>query len=518
MSWKYSTELLESSLSSREPEAESSPPNSSSTGEPSARSNTKASGPTGSSSAKKKVTSDSSPLGMTLPHSTGDRGVDEWILSLGDFPVRTSVLPAPEKDSKESDPGSGPTWVGLSMRFDPDACGLRTAHSLFDEDLDEFSVILPPWGMMRHGELFQGPTPEPHTLGNELGSLRGKWATPSSRDWKDTAGMSTEGQNPDGTTRQRNDQLARQVYQGEPWPTPTKAEGDKIPNRPNFGKVALSNNPRIVGTPDRPKGEKGQSLESIQENIPTPTKGDAKSSGSRNTADSKANPGVSLTDYVRGDGGTGRKDIHQAEYVGELFPTPVGRGFHDDGAMAQLAKNIDDESEFRGMTNRAGKAKQDRHLPTPTAACAKGGQVSRGGERSDELLLGGVAQELDAQQWPTPTKDAANERNEPYDQGGTSLSTAVKDAVKPGQLNPDWVEWLMGWPAGWTSRQPLADMTPLPWGTDPGATGEVPRTARNIEDRVKRIEAIGDGQVPASVALAVRVLAKAKQSVQRIQI
>jgi len=39
--------------------------------------------------------------------------------------------------------------------------------------------------------------------------------------------------------------------------------------------------------------------------IPTPTAGDAKASGSRN-AGSKANPGISLTDWVRGDGGTGR--------------------------------------------------------------------------------------------------------------------------------------------------------------------------------------------------------------------
>jgi hypothetical protein len=25
-----------------------------------------------------------------------------------------------------------------------------------------------------------------------------------------------------------------------------------------------------------------------------------------------------------------------------------------------------------------------------------------------------------------------------------------------GPLNPDWVEWLMGWPIGWTALQPLA--------------------------------------------------------------
>lgn len=38
------------------------------------------------------------------------------------------------------------------------------------------------------------------------------WVSPSSRDWKDTPGMSDTGVNPDGTLRNRTDQLPRQVY------------------------------------------------------------------------------------------------------------------------------------------------------------------------------------------------------------------------------------------------------------------------------------------------------------------
>ena len=37
------------------------------------------------------------------------------------------------------------------------------------------------------------------------------WATPSSRDWKDSPGMSEKGTNPDGSERTRLDQLARQA-------------------------------------------------------------------------------------------------------------------------------------------------------------------------------------------------------------------------------------------------------------------------------------------------------------------
>lgn len=41
-------------------------------------------------------------------------------------------------------------------------------------------------------------------------TVRG-WATPASRDWKDTAGMATAATNPDGSHRHRVDQLPRQA-------------------------------------------------------------------------------------------------------------------------------------------------------------------------------------------------------------------------------------------------------------------------------------------------------------------
>ena len=88
--------------------------------------------------------------------------------------------------------------------------------------------------------------------------------------------------------------------------------------------------------------------------------------------------------------------------------------------------------------------------------------------------------------WPTPTQDSAQSRSKRYKQGGLPLSAAVKmwptpraseykdcgpvgskshthmvdrsylcaeakDPDQPtGKLNPEWVEWLMGYPIGWT--------------------------------------------------------------------
>lgn len=54
------------------------------------------------------------------------------------------------------------------------------------------------------------------------------WATPSSRDWKDSPGMSKEGINPDGSQRTRMDQLPRQIpletSNGSPAPTEKRGQ------------------------------------------------------------------------------------------------------------------------------------------------------------------------------------------------------------------------------------------------------------------------------------------------------
>jgi DNA (cytosine-5)-methyltransferase 1 len=52
--------------------------------------------------------------------------------------------------------------------------------------------------------------------------------------------------------------------------------------------------------------------------------------------------------------------------------------------------------------------------------------------------------------WSTPAADDTGHRASKYNQGGTALSTQVG-----GALNPTWVEWLMGWPLGWTDLEPL---------------------------------------------------------------
>jgi hypothetical protein len=58
-------------------------------------------------------------------------------------------------------------------------------------------------------------------------------------------------------------------------------------------------------------------------------------------------------------------------------------------------------------------------------------------------------------QWPTPTVQDAKNNGAPAQM---ERNTKPLNAEVGGALNPTWVEWLMGWPLGWTDS--------AHWGTD----------------------------------------------------
>ena len=62
----------------------------------------------------------------------------------------------------------------------------------------------------------RGPTP-----GLKAAAALANWCSPASRDWKDTPGMATTATNPDGTTRNRVDQLSRQAQLADSGSPPT---------------------------------------------------------------------------------------------------------------------------------------------------------------------------------------------------------------------------------------------------------------------------------------------------------
>jgi hypothetical protein len=74
------------------------------------------------------------------------------------------------------------------------------------------------------------------------------------------------------------------------------------------------------------------------------------------------------------------------------------------------------------------------------------------------------AQTVKAKVWPTATATAHKGWSPNHNRASTDDRldyTVERESFSPGQatppmrLNPAWVEWLMGWPLGWTDLKPL---------------------------------------------------------------
>jgi hypothetical protein len=63
------------------------------------------------------------------------------------------------------------------------------------------------------------------------------------------------------------------------------------------------------------------------------------------------------------------------------------------------------------------------------------------------------------QMWPTPTCHNAKEQDSPAEATRNTPTLCHQarggDKTQPRHLNPSWVEWLMGWPIGYTDLKPL---------------------------------------------------------------
>ena len=164
--------------------------------------------------------------------------------------------------------------------------------------------------------------------------------------------------------------------------------------------------------------------------------------------------------------------------------------------------------------------------PTPQARNWKNGHGPRyvNKERSNDL---NDAVDFHDKKWPTPTaSDHKGGTATPRKDTGVSRNDRLDHCLEPGhkgKLNPDWVEWLMGWPIGWTSLDFINldmkrwwnySMITEPakyWEEDPadipvGEKYHTPRLTSKKEYRVDRLRCCGNGQVPQQVILALKML------------
>lgn len=115
--------------------------------------------------------SDLSRFGLMFAALTESHGEELLMSFLAAFPARTSAPQGKEPESKEADQGFGSKWQESSVRFDPDLYCWKTHLCLWEEDLPWSSVILPRWGLMLNGVVYQHQIAERPITGTESGLL-----------------------------------------------------------------------------------------------------------------------------------------------------------------------------------------------------------------------------------------------------------------------------------------------------------------------------------------------------------
>tara|TARA_R110001606_G_scaffold68659_7_gene156579 strand:+ start:302 stop:1162 length:861 start_codon:yes stop_codon:yes gene_type:complete len=133
-----------------------------------------------------------------------------------------------------------------------------------------------------------------------------------------------------------------------------------------------------------------------------------------------------------------------------MWPTPTVKGNYNKKGLS--AKSGD------GLATAVNKA---RMWPTATARDWRSGKASEKSMRRNSRPLNEVVVR-EERMWPTPMAHEARLGYQDRSRGkkGTqeSLTTKVINNLGgrqevSGQLNPEWVEWLMGFPIGWTESR-----------------------------------------------------------------
>jgi hypothetical protein len=369
--------------------------------------------------------------GRTLKRSRQNNFTDWWTSSLEATRANRSVPPVNDSEPKTQDT-SGRFCEEQFELFDQVESSLKTSKDTYRLDSPRYSAIWTKMVIEQRGEYLARRNAARATRENECSSME-NWPTAAARDWKDSPGpWMYDAVNPDGTERNRTDQLARAVYHqqwptptardhkdsGEnvdykklakkhklagavqSWPTPTTAEAQKIPNVANYGQKGLSNHPAIRGLPDREKLRKSGKN---PEQWPTP-----------NTMDVlPPRPNEKLAEENRTRGG--RKNRQALSNLREAVQSP-----------------------------------KYQNWPTPKAGDPGSRKPGTGGK-----VLAEEAQK-NPEQWATPRAASAmaatiteNQVDRSTRRGNGNLEEQQHQSV--GQkLNPNWVEQLMGVPAAWT--------------------------------------------------------------------
>jgi hypothetical protein len=136
------------------------------------------------------------------------------------------------------------------------------------------------------------------------------------------------------------------------------------------------------------------------------------------------------------------RDVRKAQGKVPMMPTPNAW----DGKRGPMSKELMETGKHQISLVTYVKHNPEK-FPTPTATDHKNQPTS-----ASWKAKGGVNYKLSnpeiQQKWGTPK--AQDSRHALTDRGKGNLGEQVSGLHNGGKLNPLWVEWLMGYPIGWT--------------------------------------------------------------------
>lgn len=388
--------------------------------------------------------------GPTLSPSTLDRFVAAWISSLQDSPAKTSASPADGPVSTGSAAGSSSRSCALPTIAVREASFWRTSQAsllppppLWTRKKASSTSGLSPesWGNwptaggMRNGSLFQRPTWEPAT------AAHGGSATPGGA-WLTPHGMS--GQEAATGRVGAGGEFAKQATN---WTMAKASDGEK-------------GGPNMRGT----KGDLQLPAQSTQ--WPTPTA--ALMNDGEDPAQWQAR-----ADRLKAAGKNGNGAGMPLTVASAAWPTPSQRDGDARRAPTRADSPAWQNKVARGSVNAAGMLSDDlnssaANWPTPAARDYRTPNSTsyqdRSGTSKGEQLVNFVAHHFS----PPARLTEPGQTSSPQPRGSLQLSASKSSAMpRPlsRRLNPFFVEWLMGWPLGWTSTtaQPVSSASATEW-------------------------------------------------------
>ena len=202
-----------------------------------------------------------------------------------------------------------------------------------------------------------------------------------------------------------------------------------------------------------------------------------------------------------------------------LWATPTTQEFeHPNMNLNNQGRRVSKDGKNSHSLNLADSVKM---WPTPTTNGY--GQEGQYNNLYNKMITGIITQEdFEAmtsykiqQMWPTPDANMGERGTQPNwtktrpsgHHAQYTINQAVRDKTKEwekGSLNPDWVEWLMGYDRGWTDLDCDNPQSHDGFIREPK---DIPRVARGKKDRAKRLKGLGNAvlpQIPMQIALAIK--------------